>query len=142
MKNNILKLLSIVTIAMLTFSFLSCSDDDDDGMGRGKSASSLVGRSFMYSYSGVDGDGNPEQWSTTLTFIDATQCSVNDKGYDYIWNNGYKKDSWNWTESCRYSVSGDKITLHNYPGFADKNDFVLTYKGNYLEGSGYYFYEK
>lgn len=124
----------LLTALLVSTSFVSCSDDDDDN--GGASPTKLVGRSFAYFYSGVDGDGNPEQWTTTISFTSETKCSVNDKGYWYIWSDGYKKDSWNETKSCTYSVSGDKITLHNYPFFADGGDAVYTYFGSYLISSG------
>lgn len=129
------KLFSIIMMLMLGLSFTACSDDDDDDK-EGTSSTQLAGRSFAYYYTGVDGDGNPEQWTTTITFTDDTKCSVNDKGFGYIWDNGYKKETWNETESCTYSVSGSQITLHNYPFYADGGDAKYTYKGNYLISSG------
>ena len=126
----------LFTTLLISVSFVSCGDDDDDNDNASASSAKLVGRSFAYYYSGVDGDENPEQWTITITFKDATNCSVNDKGFWYIWYDGYKKESWNKTGSCTYSVSGDRITLHNYPFLADGGDVIYTYKGTYLLSSG------
>lgn len=131
---KLFKLLGIIMMLVFGLSFVSCGDDDDDV--ESVSATKLAGRSFAYVYSGLDGDGNPEQWTTTITFKDSKNCSVNDKGSCYIWNNGYKKDTWNETRSCTYSVSGSKITLHDYPFFYEGGDAVYTYYGSYLLSSG------
>lgn len=143
-KTKFLAMLCMVAVACLGFS--ACSDDDDDnnsGNGGGNAtATSLVGRSFVKEYFDVNEDDMPSENTTTLTFTSSTVCSVNNQGYDYIWYNGYRKESYNETKTCNYSVSGDQITLRNYPFFASGGDFVLTYKGNSLTNGSYTFYEK
>ena len=133
MNFNMKKLVRFAMFCMVlvaTAAFVSCSDDDEASSG------SLVGRSFSYKYVGVDGDGNPEEDTTTLTFKSETQCEVNTRGYCYIWSDGYKREHWNDTYTCRYSVSGKKITLHNYPLYAWDGDAVFTYHGSYLVNEG------
>lgn len=138
------KFLAMLMMAFLACaSFTACGDDDDDqsngngGNGSGGSTSfSLVGRSFAYYYAGVNGDGMPEEWTTTVTFVNETQCNVNDKGYQYIYYDRYKKEYWDETKSCTYSVSGTTITLHNYPFYAFGGDKTYTYLGSYLKDAG------
>lgn len=136
-----MKKIKFTAMLMMAFlacaSFTACSDDDDEQGGSGSSNSfSLVGRSFSWHYSEVDGDGNPEEETRTITFVNSTQCNVNTKGYDYIWDDGYKREYWNETKSCRYSVSGTTITLHDYPFYVFGGDKKYTYKGSYLLDDG------
>ena len=109
----------------------SCSDEDE---GMSTSASDLEGRSFTCDESYVNDDDMLVECYKTITFTSSTQCSIRNRGYDWIWDDGYVQDSYNETKTCSYSVSGDKITLHDYPYYAFGGDVVLTYHGDYLEG--------
>ena len=106
-----IKYLLMAFIALFTcISFSACSDDDDD------SAQGVENHSYQRDDISVDGDGNPEEYHVRLTFKSSSTCEVKCWGYDWIWyTSGYKKNNFNETKSCSYSVSGNTITLHNYP---------------------------
>lgn len=110
-----------------SLSLIACGSDDDDG----GSSSSVENHTYQCDEMNIDGDGNPEEYHTKLTFKNSTTCEVKSWGYSYIWSDGYKKEHFNSTESCSYYVSGNKITLRNYPFYADGN-MILTNKGKYL----------
>lgn len=140
-KTDFLKKLAVIPCIMMAIaamSFVSCSsDDDEDDNGGGNptsiTASGLVGRSFTCSLTGDPNDeGLCGEDTKTITFTSSTSCSIHSYGYDWIWDNRYKKDNYNETKSCSYTVSGSKITLKNYPFFVFGGDFVLTYCGDYL----------
>lgn len=142
-----IKFLAMLFMALIVSAgFSACGDDDENdtnGSGGNITASSLIGRSFVRETSNVDDDGYPEYDKITITFTSTTQCSVKSNGYSYVWYyEGYKKESYNETRSCQYSVSGDKITLHSYPFYAFDGDLVLTYKGSYLDDKYDIYYEK
>ena len=127
-----IKYLLMAFIALFTcISFSACSDDDDD------SAQGVENHSYQRDDISVDGDGNPEEYHVRLTFKSSSTCEVKCWGYDWIWyTSGYKKNTFNETKSCSYSVSGNAITLHNYPFYASGGDLVLTNHGSYLQDKG------
>lgn len=130
MKN--IKYLMLAIVAIFAFvSFTACSSDDDD------SAQGVENHSYQRDDISVDGDGNPEEYHVRLTFKSSSTCEVKCWGYDWIWyTSGYKKNNFNETKSCSYSVSGNTITLHNYPFYASGGNLVLTNYGSYLQDKG------
>ena len=137
MKIRFLIKLSIFGILLCVF--MACANDDyesDD-----KKNTSIVDKSYTYDSFEIDGDGNPEEYHTRLSFISSSTCQVKVWGYDYIWSNGYKKNNFNETKSCSYSISGSKIILKKYPFYAFGDDLVLTNHGSYLEGDGNRYYK-
>lgn len=121
----------LVMCALFTaVSFSSCSDDDEESS-ESVTSSSLVDRTFTCDNSYVNDDGLFVESIKELTFTSSTQCSIHSHGYD--WNAYYDQEYYNETKTCSYSVSGDKVTLHNYPFFAFDDDLVLTFHGSYLQ---------
>lgn len=110
-----------------SLSLIACGSDDDDG----GSSSSVENNTYQCDETDIDGDGNPEEYHTKLTFKNSTTCEVKSWGYYYIWSDGYKREHFNSTKSCSYYISGNKITLRNYPFYAD-GDMILTNNGKYL----------
>lgn len=139
-KIDFLKKLAVipcVMMAIVTISFVSCSSDDEEDNDGGNptsvTASDLVGRSFTCKWIGEPNEeGRCGEETKTITFTSSTSCSIHSYGYDWIWDDEYKKDRYNETKSCSYSVSGSKITLKNYPYYAFGGDLVLTYCGDCL----------
>lgn len=121
-----------------SLSLIACGSDDDDG----GSSSSVVNNTYQYDETSIDGDGNPEEYHTKLTFENSSTCKVKVWGYSYIWYDGYRKENFSSTESCICYISGNEITLRNYP-FYDSGNMVLKNKGKYLiDQSGNIYYKK
>lgn len=128
---NYFSVCALVMCALFTaVSFSSCSDDDEESS-ESVTSSSLVDRTFTCDNSYVNDDGLFVESIKELTFTSSTQCSIHSHGYD--WNAYYDQEYYNETKTCSYSVSGDKVTLHNYPFFAFDDDLVLTFHGSYLQ---------
>lgn len=140
---QISKYLGVLLMLMISsVAFVACSDDDDEeNGGGGSSTSSIVGKSYTHDSFELDGDDNPQEYHTQLTFTSSTTCKVRVWGYEYIWSDGYKKRNFNETKNCSYTVSASKITLKNYPFYAFGGDLVLTNHGGYLEGAGNRYYK-
>lgn len=130
------KILWLISLAMFigsSFVFTACGDDDDESVGgESSSSTSIVGRTFKCVDEDINDEGYKIKDVKELTFVTSTSCSVHSWGYDYYWDDGYKKDYYDETKSCSYSRSGDKITLYNYPFYAFGGNKTLTYKGGYL----------
>ena len=132
------------SVAMLlgllcSVSLASCGDDDDKPGGQSVTTDNLVGRSFRCDWTDINDDNLPVEEHKEITFTSTTQCSIRSWGYDWVWYDSYEKENYNETKTCSYSVSGDKITLHNYPFFAFGGDLELTYCGDFLmEGDNIY----
>lgn len=126
------KFLGIMMMLVMGMSFASCSDNDD--------STSLIGRSFRGSDSYLDYAGYPETWETTLTFTSSSKVTDNSKGSSYYYeNNKYKKENWSTSNSYSYSVSGNKITIRDYPDSGENK--VFTYNGSYLKEGNTIYYE-
>lgn len=132
---KIIYLFSMLLIASLTsVAFTSCGDDDDDSdvAGQTVSTADLVGKSFSCKttrYTDYDDVPYKEEETNTITFTSSTKCERLQKGYDYVWDNGYKKSWYNHTYTCTYSVSGSTVTIYNYDDFGNK---TFTYTGSSL----------
>ena len=126
---------TLIMAFAMCISFSSCSSDDDDS-----GNSNVIGNTYVYYEVTTDYDGMPEEDKITLKFTSSSTCYVKQSGYAYIWDGGYKKDTWNRSGECNYSVSGSKITIIN-PPFMSSN-LVLTNHGKYLKGNGYTFYKE
>jgi len=72
-----------------------------------------------------------EEETHTITFNSSTSCVHYKKGYDYIWDYGYKKNWWDATHYCTYTVSGSTITIYEYEGSGSGSE-SFTYTGSSL----------
>lgn len=131
---KLIYLFSMLLITALTsVSLASCSNDDEDGTkvdGQKVSASDLIGKSFSkksISYTDYDDVPYKEEETHTITFTSSSNCVHDAKGYDYIWDFGYKKRWWNHSYNCTYTISGSTITVYNY---RDNEDKEFTYTGS------------
>lgn len=141
--------LFILTAIIFPLLFTSCQIDGDAPIGGGGGSSSSVsssdlkGRTFKKHYIG---DPNDEGYSAegydVITFTSTSSCTINTYGFDWIWDDGYRKSRYDKTSSCRYSVSGSKITLHDYPFYAFGGDLKLTYYGDFLSDGYDIYYEQ
>ena len=126
-------------LMLLACAFCACSNDDEDGSG-GISGSSVVGNSYRYTDIYLEGDDDyplEAEYNVRITFTSSKECTVKTWGYDWIWyTSGYKKESFNKSETCSYTVSGEKITIKAYPFIIDRPDVVFTNCGSYLLSYG------
>ena len=140
--------LFILAAIVFPLLFTSCEIEGDapaGGIGGSQSSvssSDLKGRTFkMHSISEPNEEAYCDEDNKVITFTSTSSCSINSYGFYYIWDDGYRKSRYNETKSCSYSVSGSKITLHNYPFYAFGGDLVLTYYGDFLS-DGYNVYHE
>lgn len=131
---------AVIIPSILTSCEIDGSAPVGGGNGKPVSASDLQGRTFVHEEYDIDGEGHKVYHKNSITFTSTSQCSINASGYDYAWyDSGWKKDHYDITKSCSYSVSGDKVTLRNYPFYSSPGDLVLTYWGGALmDGSDVY----
>lgn len=121
--------------SMTSVALTSCGDDDEDSEGGGQevNASDLIGKSFSCkttSYADYDDVPYKEEQTNTITFTSSTECQRYQNGYDYIWDDSWKKSWRNHTYYCSYTVSGSTITIYKYDGYSETKSF--TYTGNSL----------
>lgn len=134
MKRKIYLFAMLLIASMASVALQSCGDDEESSEygGQNVSTDDLIGKSFSCkttSYTDYDGVPYKEGQTNTITFKSSTACERYAKGYDYIWDDGYKKSWWNHTYSCTYTVSGSTITIYGYDDFGSKS---FTYTGSSL----------
>lgn len=139
----------VLAVFILPLIFTSCEIDDATPGGGGSGSSSSVsssdlkGRTFkMHSIGDPNDEGYCGEDNKVITFTSTSSCSINSYGFDWIWDGRYKKSRYDETKSCSYSVSGSKITLHNYPFYVFGGDLKLTYYGDFLSDGYDIYYEQ
>ena len=107
---------TILLVAFVSVSLVSCGDDEDENYNGGSSSTSisLVGKTFKKSETTYNDDGEKSVDKEEITFTTSSSCTVHYWGsWENIYNDGHK-ETYRYdtgTMNATYTISGNKVNI-------------------------------